>query len=1726
MFIIHGSLWRRGRFVRSVITEFRVMTINENNLHRAGLKRFLCLRLGVFLAFAGFITGPVRAQFALGTASSVVGSGAGGSSVVLVAPSITWSASVSYPGETPQFITLNSSSGSGSKNFTFRCDANSGTPRYATITISASGQQSLTLNVTQAGTSYAQVTQPSSLVPQLFNPVGVAVDGQGNIYIADSGNNAIKEWSSANQTLITLIAGLNHPAGVAADSAGDVYIADTGNNAIKEWVAGVGLITLVSSGLTGPQGVAVDNNGNVYIADTGGNDIKEWSLATKTLQTLVNSGQNLYTPYGVAVDNTSGYVWIVDTKALKVYKGSGNPTPMYTVGCGSVALDLAGNVFFTSGSKVYEMVSGGNGETPLPLSSQFSGFGAVAVDSHGNVYAADTKYNVVWEQSGGSVTPVVSSPLLIENNSLEVSPYGIAVDGSGDVYAVCSSSGADSFLCEWSPDTQKVTSPLLSGTSSLYLEGVTLDGSGNVYVAAESPYAGTYSVYGSADNWGEIMGTSSENGPSGTWNFPDFIAADAGGDLYLGNDNANNDSIYELMFNATTLIAPYTTTSANEIEGGMTVDVAGNVYIAADGEILNLTMNENSALVMGSGLGTLRGLAVDGTGSLYFVNDFDEIEKWSPVNALSSLFLGSSEVDVGYNKNLGPNFWGVAADTNGDVYFSDEGKDVVEELPNAFVNTATITEDSCAGSDAVQAVLPTTANLQPPFNPVSDQAWLNIGSVNNGVVNFSFSANDAPDATLRTAHILLMGRSITVNQNPGACSSTTINFCSNTRFEGPNAGSDSVTILPADSSWRAFVGANSPWLQLPKLSGSGNVVFTYGANGSLVPLTGTIYINGQVVTVTQAGSDYKQVTESVDLPLPTGGQGSAYRIAVDASGNVYYEVEAPAGTVEEWTLAENTTAPAPNPLSGNPPPSWGVLASDSSGNIYIQDGSGNIYKWASGNVTTVISSSTWSGWTTTFGPLLDFAADGSGNIYLAFTNDIEEWPAESPQNLTCIAQNPPPNNPFYTVTSDCAGDLYYAVRDENSIYGWSPSSNIPKGESPIRVPPGTLGPESTFDGFVADEAGNLYADNSLSPFDDAIEEWDAANNTVTTLVPTSSDVEPYNLAVDGAGNVYFQNLKGGAIAELPYAFVDNGTVYVPAAGGTFPFPVVPSTLNLLPPFSPSPPNYLNSMSAWITYPYNIAAGSPPTFFCQPNCSGQILLAQITVLGQTFTVSEAAGSGTMPCNESFERTERPIGGRDSFVLAASGAWSATANDNWLHLDVTNGTGSMNVSFSFDTNTGPTRSGTLTIAGETFIVTQAGSTYVQAPGPLTTLVSSNLDQPWSVAVDSAGNVYIADQLDNAIREWTPANNTVTTLVSSNLNQPEGVAVDSAGDVYIADSYNNAIKEWIASSGAVVTLFSNVVQNPYGVAVDGAGNVYVADWGDDAVEEWMPANSNLVTLVSSANLNGPTSVSLDAADNVYISDYFDNRVLEWTAANSNLTTLFNPLSGRGPNGVAVDNGGNVLVADEGNFNIEEWMSATSNLVSLVTNGLNTPQKVAVDAWDNIYIADRLNNAVEELPYAFVDPTPKMERSAAGSDTLPPVVPADINLLPPFYPSSDQPWLGITGTAGGVVSFSFDANTGVVSRTAHITLLGQQISVTQAPTLPVLTSATPSTGARKGTFELTFSSGSEGATFEVISSTNILLPVADWSVVGMASNIAPGFYQFSTQSSNVQCFYMIRSP
>jgi sugar lactone lactonase YvrE len=463
-------------------------------------------------------------------------------------------------------------------------------------------------------------------------------------------------------------------------------------------------------------------------------------------------------------------------------------------------------------------------------------------------------------------------------------------------------------------------------------------------------------------------------------------------------------------------------------------------------------------------------------------------------------------------------------------------------------------------------------------------------------------------------------------------------------------------------------------------------------------------------------------------------------------------------------------------------------------------------------------------------------------------------------------------------------------------------------------------------------------------------------------------------------------------------------------------------------------------------------------------------ASVTVIGPNGTVSLPAPFTIASALGTNALLVVSAGGTSSVVLAYDGAWTATANDSFLHISAgsSSGTSSALVVFTYDAFSGTgTRTGTLTIAGQTVTVTQAGTNYI-GPGPVITLVSSGLNEPAGVTVDGSGNVYIADTKNSAIKEWSASTQQVTTLVSSGLSGPWGVAVDGSGNVYIADTGNNAIKEWSASTQQVTTLVSSGLNMPWKVAVDGSGNVYFVDLWNFEIKEWSASSQQVTTLLS--GLDFTYGVAVDGSGNVYFADNPISAIKEWSASTQQVTTLVS--SGLSyPWGVAVDGSGNIYIADQGNNAIKEWGASTQQVTTLVSSGLSNPYDVAVGGSGNVYIADTLNNAIKEIPYAFVGPASLTEPASAGTDSLLPVLPSTVSLAGIFAPTSDQGWLTLGAIENGVISFSFSANTSS-SRVAHISVLGQQITVTQSAVLPAISGLSPSSATAGGaTFTLTIS-------------------------------------------------------
>jgi len=252
----------------------------------------------------------------------------------------------------------------------------------------------------------------SALGSGFSKPTGVSVDGSGDVFVADPGNNAVYEMVAVNGSIPTSptinTLGENQfslPSGVALDASGNVFVADYGNNAVKElqMVGNYGLNNNPGSGFSSPRGVAVDGSGNVFVADYSNSAVKE--IVAAGGYTTVNSlGSGFYGPYGVAVD-ANGNVFVADHDANSVEEILAPAyTTVNTLGSGfsgpsGVAVDAGGNVFVadTGNSAVKEILAAGGYTTIVTLGSGFTSPSGVAVDAKGDVFVTDSTTAVVTE---------------------------------------------------------------------------------------------------------------------------------------------------------------------------------------------------------------------------------------------------------------------------------------------------------------------------------------------------------------------------------------------------------------------------------------------------------------------------------------------------------------------------------------------------------------------------------------------------------------------------------------------------------------------------------------------------------------------------------------------------------------------------------------------------------------------------------------------------------------------------------------------------------------------------------------------------------------------------------------------------------------------------------------------------------------------------------------------------------------------------------------------------------------------------------------------------------------------------------------------------------------------------------------------------------------------------------------------------------------------------------
>ncbi len=302
------------------------------------------------------------------------------------------------------------------------------------------------------------------------------------------------------------------------------------------------------------------------------------------------------------------------------------------------------------------------------------------------------------------------------------------------------------------------------------------------------------------------------------------------------------------------------------------------------------------------------------------------------------------------------------------------------------------------------------------------------------------------------------------------------------------------------------------------------------------------------------------------------------------------------------------------------------------------------------------------------------------------------------------------------------------------------------------------------------------------------------------------------------------------------------------------------------------------------------------------------------------------------------------------------------------------------------------------------------------------NAGFNDPIGIAMDGQGNLYVAEFYSNRIRKINKVTGIVTTLagngsagysgdggpaINAQLNNPSRVAVDNAGNIYIADNLNFSIRKVTAATG-IITTVATTGSIPSGIAVDAAGNFYFSQYPADIISKG-DAVTGAVGIVAgigsagysgdgglaiSAALNFPAGLSVDASGNIYAADILNNCIRKIAAATGIITTIAGngtagftgdggPAAGallNGPSTAFVDAAGNIFITDRNNDRVRKIDAVTGRISTIAGIGnygfggdggsptgpcvkLADPIDVLTDMAGNVYFSDQSNSRIRKI-------------------------------------------------------------------------------------------------------------------------------------------------------------------
>jgi sugar lactone lactonase YvrE len=1229
-------------------------------------------------------------------------------------------------------------------------------------------------------------------------------------------------------------------------------------------------------------------------------------------------------PSGVAVDS-AGNVYIGDTYNYRVRK----------VSTGGIISTFAGNGAFRYA-----------GDTAAATGAQLSSPYAVVRDAAGNLYIADTYNHRIRKFTvGGAIITIAGTAVQgysgdngAATAAMLARPTGVALDGAGNLYIADSynyrvrklnlstgviTTAAGNGNCCYSGDGGPATA------AYLYPAAVSVDAGGNLYItdSARIRKVNTSGIISTvAGNGG--YGYSGDGGPAtaAPLRYPRGVAVDATGNVYIAD--ADNYRVRKVD------------------TGGMITTVAGNGTCCSSGDGGPAT----AASVYPYGIW------VDASGNLYIAADWSRIRKVTPLGIIttvagtgSSGFSGDGGPAISAQLNSPQGVWVNAA---GDLFIADTYNHRIRMVSNSiavadFSLSLTPPSQSVAAGLAANYTVTVTA-----LNGFSSLVSLSCSGLPAGAsCNFSPAALASGNVTLRlsTSTSTPVGSStITVMGTSGSL----IRVATATLTTATAAVPASLTIVSGNNQTGPAGAALPNPLVVKVADSSGNpiagvtVSFTVPSGAPVGPTTGSLdgtwfFDFDAGIQTSGSTSDvwWEQVDSTVRKLVPVNGAMIVNLGVVDFDSITVAQLRG---------YAYSTTAINGNNDSTNQLVTGDVFA------VATNAGGCAKVKVLSYGYTLQLQWVTYPGVGGTLTPS-SAVTDYSGLAQAGWT-------------LSTLGAN--------TATASVSGLSPVSFSATASAAVTGPGITTVAGttwvfpQTPIAA---TSAPLGTVQGAATDTTGNVYVADSGNHMVFKISSSGVLNLVAGTgTAGFSGDNGPATaaalsypsaVAVDAYGNVYIADSSNSRVRKVSASTGIITTVAGTGSGGYS---------------GDGGP----AASAQLRYPQGVAVDT----------AGNLYVAD----SQNYRVRKVDTSGIITT----------VAGSGTYGYSGDGGPATAAQLGYL------------------------RGIAISTAGYLYI-TDTWSGYVRKVDPSGTItsVSGLCCNFYGVAVDAGGNLYAAE--NNQVQKVSTGG-TVTTLagtgtasfsgdsgpaVSAALNYPSGVAVDSAGNVYIADTYNYRVRK--VSTGGIISTFAGngafryagdagaatgaQLSSPYAVVGDAAGNLYIADTYNHRIRKFTVGGA-IITIAgtgaqgysgdngtaTAATLARPTGVALDGAGNLYITDSYNLRVRRLNLSTGVITTAAGSgnccYSGDGgpataaalsyPYGVSLDAGGNLYITDSARIrkvNTSGIITTVAGTGSYYTYsgdggpatlaGVGYPYGVAVDATGNVYIADTYNDRIRKV-------------------------------------------------------------------------------------------------------------------------------------------------------------------